>query len=65
MRKTGVTASGIYSIDPDGKGPMNVSCDMTTNGGGWTVIQQRVDNSTDSYLDWPNNKQGFGMYTDR
>ena len=23
-RKTGVTASGIYSIDPGGKGPMNV-----------------------------------------
>ena len=24
MRKSGVTASGIYSVDPDGKGSMNV-----------------------------------------
>ena len=60
MRKLGVTANGIYSIDPDSKGPMNVSCDMTTNGGGWTVIQRRVNNSTDFYLDWPSYKQGFG-----
>ena len=35
MRNSGVTASGVYSIDPDGKDSMNVSCDMTTDGGGW------------------------------
>ena len=63
MRKSGVTASGIYSIDPDSKGPMNVSCDMTTDGGGWTVIQRRVDSSTDFYVDWPSYKQGFGTLT--
>ena len=63
MRKSGVTKSGIYSLDPDGKGPMHVSCDMTTDGGGWTVIQQRFDNSTDFYLDWPSYKQGFGTLT--
>ena len=63
MRKLGVTANGIYSIDPDSKGPMNVSCDMTTNGGGWTVIQRRVNNSTDFYQDWPSYKQGFGTLT--
>ena len=63
MRKLGVTANGIYSIDPDSKGPMNVSCDMTTNGGGWTVIQRRANNSTDFYQDWPSYKQGFGTLT--
>jgi hypothetical protein len=34
-------ASGGYTIDPDGPGgdaPLDVSCDMTTDGGGWTLV---------------------------
>lgn len=39
------TPSGVYRIDPDGPGglaPFDASCDMDSDGGGWTLILNYV-----------------------
>ncbi|HRE88991.1 MAG TPA: fibrinogen-like YCDxxxxGGGW domain-containing protein [Myxococcota bacterium] len=41
-RALGHTTSGAYVIDPDGLGPkaaVSIYCDMQTDGGGWTLVQ--------------------------
>jgi len=63
LLKSGQTQSGVYSIDPDGKGSFDVHCDMRTDGGGWTVFQRRQDGSVDFYRGWNDYKSGFGQLT--
>lgn len=51
----GITTSGVYKIDPDGRegpsAPFDVYCDMTANNAGWTLIisQQNLISLPDYY----------------
>ena len=60
MQSTGTKLSGVHEIWIDGVIPTNVFCNMDIDGGGWTVIQRRVDNSTDFNRTWTRYRQGFG-----
>jgi hypothetical protein len=55
LRQAGVTHSGQYLIDPDGSGagaPFVAYCDMSYDGGGWTLLDNFVSSNagdTDPY----------------
>ncbi|PFX20595.1 Tenascin-R [Stylophora pistillata] len=58
----GQTISGVYAIDPDGKGAFDVYYDQTTTGGGWTVIQKRQNGPVDFNRTWDDYTNGFGNF---
>ncbi|XP_058972979.2 microfibril-associated glycoprotein 4-like isoform X1 [Pocillopora verrucosa] len=58
--RSGKKTDGVYIIKPDDLPAFDVFCDQTTEGGGWTVFQKRLDGSVKFYLKWADYKSGFG-----
>jgi len=68
LYEAGMRENGIYQLyieDPGSQRPLTpqVYCelsDSSIDGGGWTYIQSRVDDSVDFYRYWDEYEDGFG-----
>ncbi|XP_078508697.1 microfibril-associated glycoprotein 4-like isoform X1 [Lissotriton helveticus] len=61
ISEQGDDVDGVYLIYPAGPGtPVPIYCDMTTDGGKWTVFQKRFNGSVSFIRNWSDYKLGFG-----
>ncbi|KAM4586113.1 fibrinogen-like protein 1 [Fundulus diaphanus] len=57
---SGLKSSGLYRIKPSGSpSAVKVYCDMS-EGGGWTVLQRRINGAETFNRSWTEYKDGFG-----
>ncbi|XP_055080142.1 tenascin isoform X2 [Periophthalmus magnuspinnatus] len=62
----GDTSSGLYTVyvGGDESQPLQVYCDMTTDGGGWIVFLRRQSGKMEFFRNWKNYTAGFGDMND-
>uniref|UniRef100_A0A672Z7K2 Tenascin-like n=1 Tax=Sphaeramia orbicularis TaxID=375764 RepID=A0A672Z7K2_9TELE len=62
----GDSTSGLYTIylGGDENQPVQVYCDMSTDGGGWIVFLRRQSGKLEFFRNWKNYTAGFGDMND-
>ncbi|XP_026231020.1 tenascin-N isoform X5 [Anabas testudineus] len=66
IMKNGNKKSGIYTIyiNNNRSKPLEVYCDMDTDGGGWLMLQRRTTGKLDFMKRWRQYIEGFGDMAD-
>ena len=55
-KQNGMLIDGYYKVTMNGYRMTQVYCDQTSSGGGWTVIQRRMDGSVNFFRRWDEYK---------
>ena len=65
MLLAGNKTNGVYTVSPlNNEDEFDVFCDQETQGGGWTVIQHRLDGTVNFSKTWNEYKAGFGSQSE-